>query len=162
MKTNLSISNLILSGIISIGIFSCGFGTPESSMNDEHTAHQHEGNNPSEMQAAEGRVFFANLKNGDTVSNPVAIEFGIEGMTVRPAGELTPGTGHHHLLIGSDSIATGDVVPANERHIHYGKGQTADTLDLPKGKTKIALQFADGAHASYGSKLSTSIEVYVK
>jgi hypothetical protein len=114
------------------------------------------------MQSSEGRVFFANVKNGDTVSNPVVLQFGIEGMTVRPAGELAQGTGHHHLLIGSDSIPAGDVVPANDRHIHYGKGQTADTVSLPKGKTKIALQFADGMHASYGSAMSASIEVFVK
>ena len=160
MKTNLRLTGVFLGAITAISIFSCGSGATEAT--DEHAGHNHESKDPSEMQAASGRVYFANLNNGDTVSNPVALEFGVEGMTVRPAGELTPGTGHHHLLIGRDSIVTGDVVPANERHIHYGKGQTADTLDLPKGKTKIALQFADGAHASYGSMLSASIEVFVK
>ena len=160
MKTNLRLTGLFLGAITAISIFSCGSGATETT--DEHAGHNHESKDPSEMQAASGRVYFANLNNGDTVSNPVALEFGVEGMTVRPAGELTPGTGHHHLLIGSDSIVTGDVVPANDRHIHYGKGQTADTVVLPKGKTKIALQFADGAHASYGSMLSASIEVFVK
>ena len=160
MKTNLRLTGLFMGAIAAVSIFSCGSGATEAG--EEHAGHNHESKDPSQMQSSSGRVYFANLNNGDTVSNPVAIEFGVEGMTVRPAGELTPGTGHHHLLIGSDSIATGDVVPANEKHIHYGKGQTADTLDLPLGKTKIALQFADGAHASYGSKLSASIEVFVK
>jgi hypothetical protein len=162
MKTNIKITNFVLGGIIAMGFISCGSNPTETPAVDEHAGHNHESKSPEDMQPAEGRVFFVNLNDGDTVSNPVALEFGVEGMTVKPAGELTPGTGHHHLLIGNDSIPTGDVVPANDKNIHYGKGQTADTLELPKGKTKIALQFADGAHSSYGSKLSTSIEVFVK
>lgn len=144
-------------------IFSaCGSNGSETENTAESHEHHHESKDPSQMQASSGRVFFANLSDGDTVSNPVAIAFGIEGMQVKSAGSIEEGTGHHHLLIGSDSIATGEVVPANEKHIHYGGGQTNDTLDLPLGETKIALQFADGAHASYGSKMSASITVYVK
>ena len=137
----------------------CGSETETTAESHEH---HHESIDPSEMQASSGRVFFANLSDGDTVSNPVAIAFGVEGMQVKPAGNIKKGTGHHHLMIGGDSIATGEVVPANEKHIHYGGGQTSDTLDLPLGETKIALQFADGAHASYGSKMSASIRVFVK
>lgn len=162
MKMKFKLHTMVLGGMLALGMIACGSGTPETAATDEHAGHNHASKDASDMQASEGRVYFTNVKNGDTVSNPVVLQFGIEGMTVRPAGELTSGTGHHHLLIGSDSIPAGDVVPANERHIHYGKGQTADTVSLPKGKTKIALQFADGAHASYGSALSASIEVFVK
>lgn len=141
---------------------SCGSNGSEAETTAESHEHHHESKDPSEMQASSGRVFFANLSDGDTVSNPVAVAFGIEGMQVKPAGSIEEETGHHHLLIGRDSITTGEVVPANEKHIHYGGGQTNDTLELPLGETKIALQFADGAHASYGSKMSANITVFVK
>ena len=62
---------------------------------------------PEEMDEATGRVFFANLENGDTVTNPVYVEFGVEGMEVRPAGEIVEGTGHHHLLIGNAFLQKG-------------------------------------------------------
>jgi ABC-type Fe3+-hydroxamate transport system substrate-binding protein len=150
-----------MTGVFAL-ISACGSNGSETENAVESHEHHHESKDPSEMQASSGRVFFANLSDGDTVSNPVAISFGVEGMQVKPAGSIEEGTGHHHLLIGSDSIATGEVVPANEKHIHYGGGQTNDTLDLPLGETKIALQFADGTHASYGSKMSASITVFVK
>ncbi len=40
--------------------------------------------------------------------------------------------------------------------------QTADTLELPTGNVKLSLQFADGMHASYGSKMSHTVKVFIK
>jgi len=103
---------------------------------DEHD-HNHESMAPEEMNDATGRVFFANLENGDTVSNPIYVEFGVEGMDVRPAGEIVEGTGHHHLLIGNAFLAKGEVVPADSVNIHYGGGQTSDTVTLPMGESSF-------------------------
>ena len=54
-----------------------------------------------ETPAPEGaKVYFINLKDGDTVSDPVKIQFGLSGMGVAPAGvKDKKNTGHHHLLI---------------------------------------------------------------
>ena len=117
---------------------------------------------PEEMDEATGGVFFTNLEDGDTVSNPVYVEFGVEGMDVRPAGEIVEGTGHHHLLIGNAFLAKGEVVPADENNIHYGGGQTSDTVTLPMGEVRLGMQFANGVHASYGRDMSASIKVFVK
>ena len=40
--------------------------------------------------AVEATVFFVSPADGETVSNPVSIVFGIEGMTVAPAGQDVP------------------------------------------------------------------------
>ena len=48
------------------------------------------------------RVFFITPADGDTVSSPVSIEFGIEGMDVVKAGNDQPHSGHHHLLIDTE------------------------------------------------------------
>ena len=48
---------------------------------------------------APARVFFVEPKDGATVTSPVHVKFGVEGMKVAPAGTMTENTGHHHLLI---------------------------------------------------------------
>ena len=84
-------------------------------------------------------------------------------MKVRPAGEDPKDrtTGHHHLIIDDKAPAEGTVVPADETHIHYGKGQTEAKVKLSEGEHTLTMQLADGAHLSYGPKLSTSIKVKV-
>jgi hypothetical protein len=54
------------------------------------------------------------------------------------------------------------VIPKDAQHLHFGKGQTTAIIDLPHGKHRLTLQFADGIHRSYGSKLSATIEITVK
>lgn len=108
------------------------------------------------------RVFFKNLKNGQTIPTKYKIEFGIEGFAVKPAGQIVSGTGHHHLVIDGDAVPAGQVVPADEHHVHFGKGQTEYEITLKPGKHKLILQFADGAHISYGPELSAVVDVVVK
>jgi hypothetical protein len=97
---------------------------------------------------ADAKVFFANLKNGDTVTSPVLIKFGISGMSLAPAGDQTANTGHHHLII-DDTIA-GDAlnapIPADDKHIHFGKAQTEATVSLPKGTHTLQLLLGDWTH----------------
>jgi hypothetical protein len=112
---------------------------------------------------AGAKVYFKNLKDGDKVKSPFKVEMGIDGLTVDTAGAIVPGTGHHHLLIDAgDSIASGVVVPKDAQHMHFGKGQTSTEVTLPAGQHVLTLQFADGIHRSYGSKLATTITVTVQ
>lgn len=84
-------------------------------------------------------------------------------MKVQPAGELKEGTGHHHLIIDGEASPVGAVVPADETHIHFGKGQTEHKLEgLTAGEHTLTLQFADGHHKSYGPKFSAQVKVTVK
>lgn len=107
-------------------------------------------------------VSFIEPQDGTTVSNPVHVKFAVDGMQVAPAGDMTEGTGHHHLLIDGKPLPQGEVVPANDRSIHYGKGQTETEVTLPPGDHTLTLQFADGAHRSYGPEMSQTIMVHVK
>ncbi len=141
-------------------LFSCQSNPEEAS--SAHDEHNHQSMDAADMDPANGRVYFVNIADQDTLENPVYIEFGVEGMEVRPAGEIVEGTGHHHILIGRKHIPTGETVPADNENIHYGGGQTSDTLVLPQGDVVLALQFANGVHASYGEKMSTAIMVHVK
>jgi hypothetical protein len=109
------------------------------------------------------KVFFKNLKNGETVQSPFKVEMGVKNIKVDSAGSIVGGEGHHHILIDAgDSVAAGQVIPKDAQHIHFGKGQTSATITLPPGKHRLTLQLADGIHRSYGSRLSATIEVTVK
>jgi hypothetical protein len=97
---------------------------------------------------ADAKVYFINIKDGDTVTSPVLIQFGLSGMGVAPAGTQAPNTGHHHLLI-DDSIegaALDEAIPMDERHLHFGKGQTEASVTLPKGTHTLQLLLGDWTH----------------
>jgi hypothetical protein len=112
---------------------------------------------------AGAKVFFKNLKNGETVKSPVKVEMGVDGMKLDTAGALVAGTGHHHLLIDAgDSIPTGTVVPKDSTHLHFGKAQSTAEVKLTPGTHVLTLQFADGIHRSYGSQMASTITVKVK
>ena len=95
-------------------------------------------------------VDFSNLRNGHAVASPFLVEFAVRGMGVVPAGKPLKGTGHHHILIDTrlpGSIT--DTIPFNDKHKHFGKGQTSTLLDLPPGKHTLRLLFADHEHRPY-------------
>ena len=117
---------------------------------------------PPTEAAAAGHVSFVSPVEGATVSSPLKVVMGISGMTVEKAGEVHAGHGHHHLLIDTDSIAEGTVVPSDAQHIHFGGGQTETEVELTPGSHKLTLQFADGLHRSYGPKWATSVSVVVQ
>jgi Domain of unknown function (DUF4399) len=112
---------------------------------------------------AGAKVYFKNLKDGQTVTSPFKVEMGVDGIRLDTAGVIVAGSGHHHLLIDAgDSIPEGQAVPKDATHLHFGKAQSSAEVTLPAGKHVLTLQYADGIHRSYGSKLATTITVTVK
>jgi hypothetical protein len=114
------------------------------------------------------RVFFETPANGAALSGPLVdgklkfpVAMGVENIVVRPAGEIVKGTGHHHIIVDGEGIALGTIVPKDETHLHFGKGQTSAEVELPPGDHTLTLQFADGAHMSYGPTLTSTIKVKV-
>ena len=107
-------------------------------------------------------VDFVEPKDGATVPSTFKVKFAVDGMKVAPAGDTNEGTGHHHLLIDTADIPQGEVIPMNDSHRHFGKGQTETEITLPPGRHRLTMQFADGAHRSYGEKMRKSIEVEVR
>ena len=94
----------------------------------------------------DARVFFITPADGTTVSSPVSVEFGMEGMAVVPAGDTTPVSGHHHILIDADLPDLNLPIPKDERHVHFGDGSSATELTLAPGEHTLQLLFADHLH----------------
>ncbi|MGK2927213.1 MAG: DUF4399 domain-containing protein [Lysobacterales bacterium] len=101
--------------------------------------------------AAEGAsIAFANLADGDVVPPGFTVRFAVSGMSVAPAGTPGDNTGHFHLLIDLDELPPLDrALPATEQILHFGKGQTETTLDLPEGPHRLQLLMADYAHVPH-------------
>ena len=92
------------------------------------------------------RVYFINMANGAHVRSPVLVQFGLSGMGVAPAGSTNPNTGHHHLIIDADTPPAGVPIPMDERHRHFGGGQTEVSVQLTPGTHTLQLVLADGGH----------------
>jgi len=112
--------------------------------------------------AAAQAVSFAEPADNAVVSSPFKVKFAVSGMEVKPAGEMAANTGHHHLIINGRSITAGESIPFDDTHLHFGKGQTEAEVKLPPGQYKLTMQFANGAHQSYGPGASKTIRVTVK
>lgn len=107
-------------------------------------------------------VSFIEPVDGVVVSSPFKVKFAVSGMEVKPAGEIVPNTGHHHLFIDGVSAPQGVVIPADSQHLHFGKGQTEAQVSLPPGPHTLTMQFANGGHQSYGPGMSRTIHITVK
>jgi hypothetical protein len=92
------------------------------------------------------KVYFIQPKDGQSVKGQVHVVMGLSGMGIAPAGVEKPETGHHHVLIDVDKLNTGEPVPEDDRHRHFGRGQTETMLDLPAGKHTLQLVLGDWKH----------------
>ena len=109
-------------------------------------------------------VSIVSPKNGATVGQDVTVKFAVKGIEIKPAGDATPGTGHHHLLIDAKELPPLNApIPNDATHKHYGKGQTEDTIHLEPGKHTLQLDFGDTAHLQFDPPIvSKKITITVK
>ncbi|MBV2092897.1 MAG: DUF4399 domain-containing protein [Candidatus Thiodiazotropha sp. (ex Ctena orbiculata)] len=115
--------------------------------------------------APEGaHLYIISPKNGEALSGPVTVMFGLKGMGVAPAGIDKAKTGHHHLLINVDKMPAMDKpLPSDDQHRHFGGGQTEVTLDLPKGEHSLQLVLGDMNHIPFNPPvISEKIMITVK
>lgn len=117
-----------------------------------------------EIYSQEKQLFFIKPSNGDEITSPFIVEFGISGMDIVPAGVDKPMSGHHHLLINVKKLPNmKSPIPADSNHLHFGKGQTQTQLNLPSGKHTLQLLLGDYMHIPHEKPIiSDKIEIIVK
>lgn len=163
---------LSIPAILFMGLISCNSGgSNETAKTDSTVVNAGTSHASMNMETAsslpeipaDAKVFFKNLKNGESVTSPVKVEMAATGISIDSAGAVKPNSGHFHIIVDAeDSIPAGKVIAKDSAHIHYGNAQQEATLTLRPGKHKLVLQFADGAHRSYGNKLASAITINVK
>jgi len=94
-------------------------------------------------------LYFITPENAATVSSPFIVRFGLRGMGVAPAGVEKGETGHHHLLIDAELAHLDLPIPNDDRHRHFGMGQTEVELDLPAGSHTLQLVLGDHNHVPH-------------
>lgn len=110
-------------------------------------------------------VYFISPKDGDTVSSPFKVQFGLSGMGVAPAGVDKPNTGHHHLIIDVtlSPAELKEPIASDTKHVHFGGGQTETMVTLPPGKHTLQLVLGDWSHIPFDPPImSPVITVTVK
>lgn len=118
---------------------------------------------PRTASPAGARVFFVNLKDGATIQTRTRVRFGIEGMSLVPAGTRSDTGGHHHLLIDTEPGPPDQPIPADYNNIHLGNGQTEVVVTLPKGPHTLQLLLGDRNHVPHDPPvMSKKITVYVR
>ena len=112
---------------------------------------------------AGAEAYIISPRNGEKVHAPVHVQFGLKGMGIAPAGVKFDNTGHHHLLI--DTEAPADLaapLPASDKIVHFGKGQTEAMVPLTPGRHTLQLLLGDQNHIPHDpAVLSKKITITV-
>jgi hypothetical protein len=162
-----------------IGLASCGQPTPEGMTAAEIQIATQLETTKAELEAlktaassdtlphpdAGPAVYFVNLADGDVVSSPFRVVFGLYGKGVAPALIEKDNTGHHHLLIDEELTAEEQefAIPNDPQHLHFGGGQTETVVELPPGEHTLQLVFADRNHEPFDPPvMSERIKITVR
>jgi hypothetical protein len=85
-------------------------------------------------------------------------------VTIVPAGDMTAGTGHHHLYLDTDLGDMSAPIPTVPGSIvHLGDGSRAYTFEnLSSGPHRIIAVVADGAHVPLRPPVVDTVELVVE
>lgn len=110
----------------------------------------------------DARVFFVDLKDGDTLPAKAIVKFGASGINIAPAGTQTPNSGHFHLLIDAPLPALDREIPSDLNHLHFGRGQTEAEITLSPGEHTLQLLLGDYEHVPHDPAVfSAPVHVHV-
>lgn len=122
-------------------VAACGGDAPEADMTDG-----------GDMMMADepiGTVTIVSPANGAEVAgSTVNVQLEVAGFPIVVAGDMTPGTGHHHLYLDADVTNVTEPVPAVPGSIvHMGDASSDFTFeDVAAGQHRLIAVVADGAH----------------
>jgi hypothetical protein len=123
-----------LVALCALGLAACGGG--------EESAEE-------SMPAPTGTVTILEPAQGAMVAGPnVTVRLTTTGVPIVPAGDLTPGTGHHHLYLDADPAAMTAPVPTVPGSIiHMGNAASEFTFEnVTPGVHRLIAVVADGVH----------------
>jgi hypothetical protein len=123
-------------------LVACGGSEQEAGMDMDHDM---------STMAAEpiGTVSILEPANSaDIMGRNVTVRLSVAGFPIVQAGDMTPGTGHHHLYLDADLTAATVPVPTVPGSIvHMGNGASEYTFEnVAVGPHRLIAVVADGAH----------------
>jgi hypothetical protein len=161
MKIKIIITKLALTGVLFLA--GCSERPAEEPVANAPPASAADTVLPRSPSPQGASVFFVTPSDGGTVSSPLRVEFGIEGMQVVAAGVDAADSGHHHLLVDTGLPDLRLPIPKDDRHIHFGDGSTATELDLAPGEHTLQLLLGDHLHIPHEPPvMSAAITIIVE
>ena len=103
------------------------------------------------------KVFFIDLKDGQTIPAKITIHFGISGMDLAAAGYQKRNTGHHHLLIDAALPPLDEPIPSDFNYLHFGRGQDEVELSLTPGPHTLQLLLGDHNHVPHNPPVASQV-----
>lgn len=156
MRRNDRIVCLMLVSGIAAAMIGCGGGDGGGDADDMVPM--------EEVAAAPATVMIVSPADGAELdAGPVLVVMEVENLEVVQAGNMDPGTGHHHLIVDGDVDWSLPIPNDPGVHFHMGLGQTEWTLeDLAPGEHRIIAVVADGVHIPLDPPVADTITVVVK
>ena len=112
----------------------------------------------AQMPREGAEAYIQSPLDGDVVTAPFIVRFGLRGVGVAPAGVELPNTGHHHLLVDVTEMPSFDLpLPATDTVIHFGLGQTEAELDLEPGEHTLQLVLGDHLHTPHDPPVMSEV-----
>jgi hypothetical protein len=100
--------------------------------------------------APDARLYIIYPWDGAQLRGEFWVRFGLRNMGVTQAGSAAPNAGHHHLLVDVDEpLDPEEPIPTDNRHLHFGAGQTEARLELPPGRHTLQLVLGDPEHRPF-------------
>lgn len=135
---------------LGLALAACGRSEPVAEPATEPTAGSPAAASLPRSPAPEGAsVAILQPRDGDVVSSPVTATFDVQGMTLAPAGDATPNSGHHHLLVDTPIPDPGQAIPKDAQHLHFGQGEAMAEITLTPGQHTLQLLLADSNHVPH-------------
>ncbi len=106
---------------------------------------------------AGAKLYFIEPKDGAEIAGPVTVKMGLVGMGVAPAGVEKKDTGHHHIFIDEKLTDLMAPMPADDKHRHFGAGQTETVLTLAAGKHTLQLVLGDHNHIPHNPAVTSEL-----
>ena len=141
---------------IALMVLGCGGGTGDSQ--EEADA------GVAEEAAMPSRVMIVQPADGAEVdAGPVVFVMETAGLDIVQAGNMDPGTGHHHLIVDGDVDWALPIPNDPGVHYHMGLAQTEFTVeDLTPGEHRVIAVVADGVHIPLDPPVADTITIVVR
>lgn len=138
---------LTFSLLTAFSLTACGGDAPEPAADQSQAPAEQAP--AAQADAPIGTVTILEPAEGAEVQGPnVTVRLEVSGFPIVIAGDMTPGTGHHHLYLDADLTPASEPVPTVPGSIiHMGDASSAYTFEnVAPGEHRIIAVVADGAH----------------
>jgi len=116
-------------------------------------------------EAPAPRVFIESPAAGAEIDGPVVeVTLRVENLTIVPAGDQQPNSGHHHLFLDADVSEAGVPIPAEAgRIVHMGDGSSTYRFEnVAPGQHRLIAVIGDWQHVPLAPSVEDTVVFVVR